>query len=307
ADGPKEPHQLRGSWWRYDKLILGAVSFDANRALRHSRHVRADQLDHYRLILKQTGILHCETNGVRQVIQPGEILLHDLAQPAEFDFGPGSNIILVVPREMLDEALPLPLDLHGARLHGPAARLLATHLQGLVAHSPQVTLAETPMLTQATVNLLVASILPSAPSLARASKDTETTRLRQMCRYIDLHLGEADLSADAIAQFFAVSRSNLYRIFEPMGGVANFIKERRLARVHELLSQPSKRLPIARLAEEHGFKSAAHFSRAFRERYGYSPNDLKHGSQSALGAGLKGEQRGDESATFYTWIRSLRD
>lgn len=307
ASSRDAPYHLRGSWWRYDKLILGTVAFDANRALRLSRHVRSDQLDHYRLIYKRDGILHWEGHRDRQVIRPGEILLHDLAQPAEFDFEAGSNIVLVVPREMLEEALPFPVDLHGVRLHGTVAKLLASHLEGLVAHSPQVALAETPMLTQATVNLLAAAIMPSAQALARANGAVEMTLLRQMCRYVDLHLAETDLSADKIAVFFKVSRTSLYRIFEPLGGVANFVKERRLARVHMLLSQPSPgRSPIGRLAEDHGFKSAAHFSRAFREQFGYSPNDLRHGAvQVMVPAGSPWIP--SEGPTFYAWIRSLRD
>lgn len=306
APASEYPHRLSGAWWRYDKVILGAVSFDANRAMRLERHVRADQLDHYRLILKQEGILHCETHADRQVVGPGEILLHDLARPAQFDFAAGSNIVLVVPREMLDEALPFAVDLHGVRLQGTAARLLAAHLQEMVTHSPQVEVAQAPMLTQATVSLLAASIAPSMHTLARASRAVESTLLRQMCRYVDLHLTEPGLCADAIAAFFSVSRSRLYRLFEPLGGVANFIKERRLARVHALLAEPSRRQPIGRLAEDHGFKSAAHFSRTFREQYGYSPNDLRHGSAPA-GAPQPGAGAPSQGPSFYSWIRSLRD
>jgi len=300
------PHRLSGTWWRYDKVILGTVEFDANRATRLERHVRSDQLDHYRLILKIAGSMRCEIRGERQVVHQGGLLVHDLSRPVTFDFEAGSNILLLVPREMLDEAFPIAVDLHGVRLQGTTASLLAAHLQELVRLSPQVEVAQAPMLTQATVGLLAASIAPSVPSLARVSKAAESTLLRQMCRYVDLHLAQPDLSADSMAEFFSISRSRLYRIFEPLGGVANFVRERRLARIHALLEQRSRRMTVGRLAEDHGFRSAAHFSRAFREQYGYSPNDLRQGRTNALASRTEGGPPTDEPSV-HAWIRSLRD
>ncbi|SFM92121.1 helix-turn-helix domain-containing protein [Variovorax sp. OV329] len=303
---PDDPHHLRGAWWRYDKLILSTVDYDANHAVRLPRHVRSDQLDHYRLVLKTQGVMHSDTSGRRQIIRPGEILLHDLARPATFDLAAGSSLVLVLPREMLDELLPLPVDLHGVRLQGAATKLLADHLLTMAAHSPEMTVGQAPFLTQATLHLLAASIAPSAQTLARASPAIENTLLRQLCRYVDLHLSEPGLSAEQIAGFFALSRSRLYRLFEPLGGVSAYIKERRLARVHTLLSKPTGRVSLSRLADAHGFKTAEHFSRAFRQQYGYSPKELKQGVLSGLLLATPGPASSDEES-FYGWIRSLRD
>jgi transcriptional regulator GlxA family with amidase domain len=81
--------------------------------------------------------------------------------------------------------------------------------------------------------------------------------------------------------------------------VAQYIKERRLARVHEILSQSSERPHIARLAESHGFKSAAHFSKAFREQFGYSAREVRFG-----GACRVGHHR--TAARFEEWLGSLQ-
>ena len=62
----------------------------------------------------------------------------------------------------------------------------------------------------------------------------------------------------------------LYRLFDSLGGVSNHIRERRLARVHDILSRSEERQNIARIAEDHGFKTATHFSRAFRQQFGYA-------------------------------------
>ena len=62
-----------------------------------------------------------------------------------------------------------------------------------------------------------------------------------------------------------------------MAGVAAYVQQRRLARVHALLSSTQDRRRIAELAFAHGFVSETHFSRAFRRRYGYAPREVRNG------------------------------
>jgi transcriptional regulator GlxA family with amidase domain len=82
--------------------------------------------------------------------------------------------------------------------------------------------------------------------------------------------------------------------------VVQYIKERRLARVHEILSQSTERPQISRLAESHGFKSAAHFSKAFRAQFGYSAREVPRVSTTPAG-------RNPAAATvrFDDWLSSL--
>lgn len=64
-------------------------------------------------------------------------------------------------------------------------------------------------------------------------------------------------------------------LFEPLGGVARYIRGRRLARCHATLSRPGPRQYIERVAYDHGFGSASQFSRAFFEQFGYSPREAR--------------------------------
>jgi AraC-like DNA-binding protein len=59
-----------------------------------------------------------------------------------------------------------------------------------------------------------------------------------------------------------------------MGGVAHYVRERRLVSVHSQFTS-AQRIPyLVRIAEEHSFKSAAHFSRAFKAQFGYTQTEL---------------------------------
>ena len=67
-----------------------------------------------------------------------------------------------------------------------------------------------------------------------------------------------------------ISRSNLYRVFKPKGGVASYIHRRRLVVIHRILSNPKEHRRVSIIAAQYGFISLAHFSRAFRAEFGYS-------------------------------------
>lgn len=126
-----------------------------------------------------------------------------------------------------------------------------------------------------------------------------------MCRYIELHSQEADLSAAHLVRFFGVSRSEVYRLFAPFNGVATYIRERRLARAHEAILRAPGKVSISRVAEINGFSDASHFTRSFRAQFGYTPLDLRLGryAQSHVVAKFQTGATSD----FEAWIRAMRD
>jgi AraC-like DNA-binding protein len=64
-------------------------------------------------------------------------------------------------------------------------------------------------------------------------------------------------------------------LFKLHGGVARYIKKRRLLRVFEALSDPQGRETIATLAAEYGFEDPSSFGRAFRREFGRSAGDVR--------------------------------
>ena len=89
-------------------------------------------------------------------------------------------------------------------------------------------------------------------------------------RVIDTH-ATGNLSVDELAQLCFMSRSSFKRKFAEIYEVppARYLRERRLERGAHLLRTTGR--PIAEIAFESGFKTAAHFSRLFKNQYGQSP------------------------------------
>jgi len=107
-----------------------------------------------------------------------------------------------------------------------------------------------------------------APFIERARTAIEMTMLERIQRHISSRLDSPDLQAEALSGLFGISRTRLYRLFEPLGGVARYIQEQRLGRAYAELSNPAlNHRRIYEIAFGLGFSSEAHFSRIFRSTF----------------------------------------
>jgi len=259
----------RVKMWKLEQTLLGSGEFGpVQTRARRDRNIRADQLDHYRVMLIRSGQFNCDAGGQQLRLTSGQLVITDMAR-AESSESACATALLYIPREPLERALPRALDLHGVSPRNACASLLAEHLNALSESMPGTRDEELPGLEMATINLVAASVAQTAANEEGARAAVECVLLRRARRHIDGNLADEELGATQLCSHLRVSRSTLYRVFEPVGGVSQFIRERRLSKVHEILSRGGERTQISRLAEAHGFKSAAHFSKAFREQYGY--------------------------------------
>ena len=95
-------------------------------------------------------------------------------------------------------------------------------------------------------------------------------------RSIDHQLGDPSLDAAYLIQEHGISRSALYRFFEPMGGVRAYIRQARLRRIFRDLVDPDHRHErISTIAYRWGYVSETDFSRAFKQAFGITARDMR--------------------------------
>jgi AraC-like DNA-binding protein len=87
-----------------------------------------------------------------------------------------------------------------------------------------------------------------------------------------------------------------------MGGVAAFIRQRRLRGIHALLAAPHERRRISEIAFHFGFANNSHFSRTFRNTFGYSPREAR---EAATNDELLAARTLGTSETYARWIRRI--
>lgn len=108
--------------------------------------------------------------------------------------------------------------------------------------------------------------------------DVDDVLLHDIIGFIDGRLGDYDLGERMIRNAFNLSRATLYRRFQPLGGIASFIRDKRLQLAHmHLRGNPT--CSLTWLLYEVGFSSERQFQRSFQARYGMSPANWRKSCQ----------------------------
>ena len=115
-------------------------------------------------------------------------------------------------------------------------------------------------------------------------------RLPRILRCIDEELCDPALGIDTLQRRFFVSRPTLYRMFRPLGGVARYIRERRLLLAHRRLrDEPESTITF--LLYDLGFESERQFQRAFQGCFGMSPTRWRQLCRSDAQVQVEAPQR----------------
>lgn len=289
-------------------LIIGNIDFGAQQFSRSRPRVARDSLDHYLVQWYRSGGFVGQADGREIEVQAGDIVVFDLTRTLHTWARPSGVMSLLLPRELLDQTIPGATDLHGSVL--PAgnvfADLLADHLHSLHRRLPGVPLSHAPAVAQATTQMIAACVRPGTRTLAEARAGLQGVTLERLQQYIGRHLG-TELSPASLAQAFGISRTLLYELFEPLGGVAKYIQQRRLQRAFLALTNPAnRRLRIAEIALRVGFSSESHFSRAFRAAFGATPTDVRAVSLAAHDLRHGHPMPTESSAEYAEWVRGLQ-
>ena len=101
-------------------------------------------------------------------------------------------------------------------------------------------------------------------------------------------------------------RSNLYRLFEDIGGVGRYIQRERLLEAHAVLTDPAITKSISAIADDLCFPDASSFSRTFRREFGHSPGEVRSAALAGLAspAPLRGLAQ-PEGADFGDLLRGF--
>lgn len=205
-----------------------------------------------------------------------ELFLRSLARPFE-GHGSGADTVisLYVPRDLFRSGAAA-LDRLGNRVPpGPLAALLADYMHSLSRRLPDLPQAAFPAVIEATREMIGACLLPGADRLEAASDVLAASMVDRARRIVNQHLGAVGFGPAQLGRMLGVSRSRLYRLFEPLGGVTAYIRRQRLLAAHRALLDPLETSAVVAISERVGFPDASAFSRAFRAEFGYSPSHAR--------------------------------
>jgi AraC-like DNA-binding protein len=259
------------------EVTVSRTRSSAVRLTRTIKTIAQSATDQILVVCYTIGHFTFKTGSTERRVNKGELAFFDLSQEIVIEAPAVANISLAISRRKLEALFPL-LDLaHGFVLEpGALTRVLLGMMEECMAIGPAMTLAEARPIADAIIGVAVACLENLSREQLPANAGSGTASLAAMKGAIERRLTDAGLGPQTLLDEFAITRSTLYRAFEPLGGVSAYITERRLRYAFRRITDPAKpRLRISQLAFEFGFSHAPAFTRAFKAFFGMSPKDVR--------------------------------
>ncbi|MEX2745399.1 helix-turn-helix domain-containing protein [Rhizobium mongolense] len=261
--------------WDLGCLAFSRIETEALGFVSLPGHTRRDPLDHWTL----TTLLYGSVNTIAPARtfegSAGVVQVHTLGRPFEGNVTNSEMLMLFVPRDFCTEVTGALNTAEFSNLSTGMGRLFSDYMIGLAKRLSVIDEAELPALVAATRAMILACASPSADHIDEAREPIASVLIERARRIIQARLFDPKLATETLRRELGVSRSRLYRLFEPFGGVMHYIQHRRLLDAHSALTDPNDQRRIIEIAEQHCFNDGTEFSRAFRREFGCSPTDVR--------------------------------
>ena len=103
-------------------------------------------------------------------------------------------------------------------------------------------------------------------------------KIDEILAFIAARAAHADLTPDKIARHTGVSRSVLYRMLKPCGGVAAVVQEQRLNLMRDALCDRADSRSVKAIVHGSGLRSLSHATRLFHRTFGTPPASFRRAS-----------------------------
>ena len=269
---------VTGSDW--GELRVWRVTAPPLSAVRTAGHMKSPARDDYLLALHISGTAAGAQDGRRVILGPGDLALFDPTRPYSIALrgtGTFEHVIYQVPRASIDARCPAG-NLTALRVPAVsgAGRLASPYLHTLA----QAAGAPGGLPAQAFIDAgldLAVSALRATASTGNHLDLCHRSLIGEVKRYALAHLGDANLSPAIAARASYISVRQLHRLFAHEGiSFGTWLREQRLRRCRDdLTNQQLTHRTVADISARWGFRSTAHFTRAFHARYGITPAGLR--------------------------------
>jgi len=262
------------------ELRFAEVLADPQHVQRSRRQIakysEADFLISFQL--ERNGLVR--QNGREALLTPGTFALYDSTQPYSLTFDQRFHqLVIQMPKNVLLRHLIKPEKYTAIPMsgHSGLGAVLSDFIFSLAREMNQIS-AMPDELSENLLNMIAlafsSSVMLSQVGDHEIVRESRKRRIRQ---YIESNLYDPSLSNQQIADALHISIRYLHKLFDDEAETVHaMILNKRLERARELLNDSAfAAQSIGRIAMSTGFTSAAHFSSAFKKRYGICPSDIR--------------------------------
>ncbi|MEE1760618.1 helix-turn-helix domain-containing protein [Streptomyces sp. SP18BB07] len=265
---------------RVGQVQMSVISAAPHSIARTRRHIASDAPDFLQLTLQLTGRGVLTQRDRQAQVGPGELVIYDTRRPFTYDLDQShSGLVLMFPQAMLQlgerdlarvTATPVPC-------HDGLGQVVLPLLHGLARQMEHVEARATPRLADNIIDLVGTLLVEHADAVRTTEADGSGRLTERVLVHMEQRLADPGLSPEGIAAAHRISRRYLYKLLAARGyTVSGWIREQRLARCRRDLADPSlDHLPVGAIGGRWGFADPAHFSHAFKAKYGMSPREAR--------------------------------
>jgi AraC-like DNA-binding protein len=270
-------------------LDLSVVASGAQKVLRTPRQIARAKDDYFLVSIQTKGKGVLRQDGRDALLNPGDFALYDSTRAYELHFEEDfQQIVLKLPGEQLRSAVRNTEKLTATTVSGRAGagHLMIGMIKTLWDDIEELEPASAVAVAGGVLNILVAGLQTLPESKNRGVSSLTSYHLIRIKREIDSRLRDPALSVGEMARDLGISAGHIHRLFRQEATTpAHYIWSRRLEMCSRDLVDPRRAgHSISEIAFSWGFNDAAHFSRAFRERFGCPPREWRRRACEIPGA-----------------------
>ena len=262
-------------------LQLSRVTSTAQFVRRTPALIARASEDNFLVSIQTKGRGVISQDGRDAVLGPGDFALYDSTRPYQLTFDNDfQQFVLKLPGPTLRTALRDTQRLTATTVCGDRGaghlmiQMIRTLAEDIGSLAPQSAAAVADSVSQ----ILIAG-LATLPAATQVPVSQLTAYHREQIKaLVRSRLADPDLGVTQIAQALRLSPSTLHRAWagEPCS-LSDWIWSQRLDAARRDLCDPARAArSVSEIAFAWGFSDAAHFSRAFRARFGCSPRELRN-------------------------------
>lgn len=280
---PEDPQTYRGTVRHcvvpgLEASMIRSAPLHTSSAEGHTAH---DEQVAYYVAMQLEGVTTIRQLDRELALHPGDVTVWTNARPFAFHSdGPFCSAQFKLPGHRTRRVMP-DIDRLLCRPLGEPLAWLRRCLLPLVdevcgVHGDLDKSAEEALMHTA-FDLIVEGLGVCMASAAPARRPLAAYHLHRIKHAIDQRLHDPALNVGILARDLGISATHLHRVFKAEATTAaRYILERRLqACASDLSSQQHRLRTITEIAVRHGFGSSSHFSRAFRARFGMTPQQWR--------------------------------
>lgn len=261
---------------------------------RTLKEVRSNTSDTFLIWLPVRGALTITQNGRTATIEPGSFALTYSNEPlcvatvSDADHEHLSYQI-TAPAHLVSQAIPEPKRLcaipFSTTLGG--ARIARELFLSLYEEADNLDRASAEALALSGLNALFRTVNQEGEEHGRSFSVREV-KLQRLMDYLELNYSDSELTTEKVAKDCGISTRYLHYLLKSKGTrFYDYLWQARLSSAFQQLTDPAlARRTISEIAYAIGFKSSAHFSRAFRNQFARSPREVR---QEMLGKAADAE------------------